>query len=363
MLASRIGSLWLGIARQIGAKHLPEQELEALIGGLMSGQGGVVSAEHAYELHNIIAKHGTDGLGFDAALDVWLGKYGHRGFNEFDVANPRWDESREEMKELSKNLGQALHTPQTAKQIRLKSELKLQSLPIIARKMLGWVVGKASVGFKIREQGKSALIAFVGMSRHVALEFGERMKNADLIDQRDDIFLLSFADIRAWAMGSWDGTNARYLVADRRQQMERWSLAKPPADVILVGSHNVKELKPATRIDGNNIFGNGVSPGIAHGIARKVYDPLEAGKLREGGILVARSTDPSWTPLFLSASGIIVEIGGYLSHGAIVAREFGLPAVVNAPGCFNAIKDGNNLTVDGNAGVVFLDVDVKKCVI
>lgn len=352
MLANAIGSLWLGIARQIGAKYLTAQELETLIGGLMSGQGNVVSAEHAYELHEIVKQHGAKGSGFEAALGIWLDKYGHRGFNEFDVANPRWRETREDIKQFTQQLGQALHNPQSAQRARQVSEAKLQSLPFIAQKLSGWAVGKAGEGFRLREQGKSALIAVNGMARHIILEFGNRLADAGVIDRRDDVFMLVFADLWAWAAGAWDGTNAKQVVMDRRQQMKIWGAADPTADVILVSSQNIEEVSPISQGDGNAIQGSGVSPGIARGNARKVHNPAQPGQFREGGVLVARSTDPSWTPLFLSASGIVVEIGGYLSHGAIVAREFGLPAVVNAPGCFDAIQDGAELLVDGNTELV-----------
>lgn len=359
MLANAIGSLWLGIARQIGEKHLPTEELEPLMGGLMSGQGNIVSAEHAYELHEIVAKHGTNGSGFETALDIWLEKHGHRGFNEFDVANPRWRETRQDIKQFARQLGQAQHSPQSAQQVRHAAEEKLQSLPTGARKLLGWTIGKASEGFRLREQGKSALIAVNGMARHMILAFGDRMVNAHVMDRRDDVFMLTFADIWAWATGAWDGANARQVVLDRRLQTKAWQASEPAADVILDSPQGFKEISPVSRMNGDNIHGSGVSPGIARGIARKIIDPTQPGQLRDGGIIVARSTDPSWTPLFLSASGIVVEIGGYLSHGAIVAREFGLPAIVNAPGCFDAIQDGSDLMVDGNTGLVSLNSKVR----
>ncbi|MBU9577112.1 pyruvate, water dikinase [Ralstonia mannitolilytica] len=75
--------------------------------------------------------------------------------------------------------------------------------------------------------------------------------------------------------------------------------------------------------------------------------------MQAGDVLVAPSTDPAWTPLFLKASALVMETGGYLSHGAIVAREFGIPAVVNLPGIRAQLKNGDALRVDGNAGVVF----------
>jgi pyruvate,water dikinase len=83
-----------------------------------------------------------------------------------------------------------------------------------------------------------------------------------------------------------------------------------------------------------------------------VRHPSEGQKLQRGDILIAHSTDPGWTPLFLSAGGLVVETGGYLSHGAIVAREFAIPAVVNLPGILDRLKDGDMVEVDGRVGEV-----------
>ena len=94
--------------------------------------------------------------------------------------------------------------------------------------------------------------------------------------------------------------------------------------------------------------------GIARGRARILRHPAEGGQLQPGEILVAPSTDPGWTPLFLKVAGLVVETGGQMSHGAIVAREFALPAVVNLPGILNVIKTGDEIEVDGLRGVVRL---------
>ena len=99
--------------------------------------------------------------------------------------------------------------------------------------------------------------------------------------------------------------------------------------------------------------GIAASPGHARAVARVLMHPGEGGRLQPGEILVAPSTDPGWTPLFLRASALVAEVGGYLSHGAIVAREYGLPAVVNIPGLLDVVRDGEVLEVDGDVGKVW----------
>lgn len=87
----------------------------------------------------------------------------------------------------------------------------------------------------------------------------------------------------------------------------------------------------------------------------RLIDRPEAAAFQPGDVLVARATDPAWTPIFLAASAIVVENGGYLSHGAIVAREFGIPAVVNLPGIRSEVRSGQMITVDGDHGAVLLE--------
>ena len=94
------------------------------------------------------------------------------------------------------------------------------------------------------------------------------------------------------------------------------------------------------------------SPGQVTGVARVIRDPQEFEQLQKGEILVAPLTNPVWTPLFAIASGVITEVGGILSHGAIVAREYGIPAVMSIPNATDKIKNGQTITVDGNRGIV-----------
>lgn len=105
---------------------------------------------------------------------------------------------------------------------------------------------------------------------------------------------------------------------------------------------------------GPRIQGLGISPGVVTGPARVLRQISAAGALKPGEILVARATDPGWTPLFLVAGGLVLEQGGLLSHGAVVAREYRVPAVSNVPGATNRLRDGQVLTVDGSRGLVWV---------
>lgn len=363
MLANSIGGVWLGMARSLATKYLPPEKSESLLGGLMSGQGGVTSADHAYELHEIVARHGTFGPAFDAAIDKWLDKYGHRGFDELDVANPRWGETPEAVKELTRSFGVPAHSPRSARRVRDEAHAELRALPLLPRLAISWLVAKAEEGYRLRELAKSALVAVpAGVMRRFVLEFGSRFAARGVIERRDDVFMLAMVDLWALATGDWSGNGARELVQDRRRQWELWRASDPPPDVIIETASGVEAMAEPERAQANRdvLQGLAASPGVARGEARKLNNPTESGRLREGGILVARTTDPGWTPLFLVVQGIVVETGGYLSHGAIVAREFGVPAVVNIPHVFDLIEDGDDIVVDGNRGVVTLEQEHSR---
>lgn len=105
---------------------------------------------------------------------------------------------------------------------------------------------------------------------------------------------------------------------------------------------------------GSSLTGIGVAAGRAVGQARRIYHPHEGERLAYGDVLVAPSTDPAWTPLFLRASAVVMETGGVISHGAIVAREYGIPAVVNVLGVMELVSEGQMIEVDGDQGKVVL---------
>jgi len=140
----------------------------------------------------------------------------------------------------------------------------------------------------------------------------------------------------------------QHLVVQRRLERQRYAALQPP-DVI-VGEQPVYEM--ALNDHGRVLSGLSSSPGRVVGTARILRTPQDSDRLQAGDILVAPSTDPGWTPLFLLASCLVMETGGYLSHGAIVAREYGIPTVLNVPQAMQRISDGTTITLDGGAGTI-----------
>lgn len=151
--------------------------------------------------------------------------------------------------------------------------------------------------------------------------------------------------------GDWSGKGLDVLVAERKVVRKEMEALSPP-DLII--DEDPRFAEPTAPGLGNTLAGMGVALGRASGAAKLICHPDEGRKLQAGDVLVATSTDPGWTPLFLRASAIVMEAGGSLSHGAIVAREYGIPAVVNIPGVMKIIKDSQLITVDGDEGKVYL---------
>ncbi len=150
-----------------------------------------------------------------------------------------------------------------------------------------------------------------------------------------------------------EGTAEVEVPAGRRQAFEHWLRVVAP-EVLDAHGQPVAASAASASAPGDGLSGVAASRGTVTGVARVVATPRDAGRLQPGEILVTRATDPGWTPVFSLISGVVLEVGGLLSHGAIVAREYGLPAVANVPDATRRIRDGQTITVDGTTGRVTL---------
>lgn len=167
--------------------------------------------------------------------------------------------------------------------------------------------------------------------RRLALGAGRRMAGAGLIAEPRQVRCLTLDELLDWLRtGAVD--------------VERRVRARPRAQTVW------NEGRQTESAPGDGLMGAAASPGAVTSPARVVAGPADFKRLREGDILVCRATDPAWTPLFALATGVVAETGGRLSHAAVVAREYGVPAVLGAPGVSARIADGARISVDGTAG-------------
>jgi rifampicin phosphotransferase len=368
------------LERQLRA--VADERARMLMTRLLAGSAAITSAEQGYRVyelaqaarHDVIAR---DWLASDAPARTWadlpqgspfrrelarfLDEFGHRGVYEADPANPRW---AEDPGYILDQVQAWLREPESgppraaAAAVHEAALLDLRRLaPWWRRILLRWLLEKTRRGMSLRESAKSALVASVPLTRRIMLEIGRRLVEAGHLDEAAAIFELASADIACLLRGEWDGTGAASLVADRQKQRRQWLASNPP-DVFVQepGSVATPLADERTRsVPGRRLWkGTAVAPGTARGRVRVIHHPEDGRRLLAGEILVAPSTDPGWTPLFLRAAGIVMESGGYLSHGAIVAREYGLPAVVNIPGIVDQIQEGAEVRIDADRGFVEL---------
>ncbi|RMD96471.1 MAG: hypothetical protein D6816_18865 [Bacteroidetes bacterium] len=180
------------------------------------------------------------------------------------------------------------------------------------------------------------------------------LQNADLLAAQgklacaDDIWFLPWQEVLA----IWDDTDTNWQarIQQRRADLERFQKLTPPLIITSDGETPAVQYEVADAPEGA-LLGSPVSPGVVEGIVHVVHDP-QTETLAPGEILVAPYTDPGWTPLFINAAGLIMEVGGQLTHGSVVAREYGIPAVVGVRGATQRLHTGQRVRVDGNRGVV-----------
>jgi rifampicin phosphotransferase len=349
----------------------------AMLGRLLAGTREVTSAEHGYAILHLARVALEDPIAqtwlespapasswvelpesspFRRAFAAFLEQYGHRAVYEAEALNPRWIEDPTYIvNEVRRGLAepQRLSHHESAERRREDAEREVRRRSRWRAPLILFLVRRLRRAVAMREAAKSALAATMVPSRRIVLDIGRRLVEAGYLDAPADALHLCAADLRCYLEGWWDGRGARELTLDRARQRERWLAQDAPPDVIVEDPKG--QVGPPIEVsvrEGNVWTGIGAAPGRARGLARIVRHPNEAQHLRAGDVLVAPSTDPGWTPLFLRASAIVMETGGYLSHGAIVAREYGIPAVVNLPGVLREVRDGDSLVVDGDRGRV-----------
>lgn len=298
------------------------------------------------------------GSEFRRKLSEFIDEFGHRAVYEGDIINPRWRENPEYLLDIIRSLLDTADYGKMRKAQQEKGENTRQSVrrkvPFWRRPVISWWAGNAVRGAGLREEAKSELVRTVLPIRVIALEIGRRLVERDLLDSREDVFHCSWADLIMLMEGLWDGKSLKALVTGRKERRSRLEQLSPP-DVVEDESPGYAAMNaPGGAAAPGALKGISVATGRATGTARLIFHPGQGGRLNTGEVLVAPSTDPGWTPLFLKASALVMETGGSLSHGAIVAREFGIPAVVNVPGIMNLLQDGQTVTVDGDEGKVFL---------
>ncbi|NTU75508.1 MAG: phosphoenolpyruvate synthase, partial [Anaerolineaceae bacterium] len=288
------------------------------------------------------------------AIQGFLQRYGMRGFGEIDMARPRWNDDPTHVMEVIGSYLQIKDETKAPSAVFERSEIEgkksIETLVMLASKArMGWLRSRLiRFGARrvrsllgMRESPKFFIIRLTGAMRAMLLMCGEKFSAAGILQQADDIFYLSLKELESLAAGEHHDWKA--LVNEHRLSYQRESRRRQVPRLLLSDGRTFYEGVGSTRKStAGTIYGNPVSPGVVEGLVRVVLDPRKAN-LEPGEILVCPGTDPSWTPLFLAAGGLVMEVGGMMTHGAVVAREYGIPAAVGVDQATTRLKTGQHI--------------------
>lgn len=295
-------------------------------------------------------------------LADFLQRHGHRCMTEAEWLYPRWAEAPEQVIESVAGYlkaGEGFNPAETEDRQRQQREEATATVEAklnpIQRAYFRWNLRRAHYFIRMRDNGQHYIVKLALPMRRLFATIAERWTQRGWLAQPDDFFFLVVPEIEA-VLQAGNPTAAsldlKTITAERQKAYRYWFSVTIPE--VLAADGSPVELAAVPGDNGNVLSGLAASGGKVTGKARVIMTPREATNLQPGEILVTRATDPGWTPVFSVIGGLVLEVGGQLSHGAIVAREYGLPAVVNVPEATRRIEDGQMVTVDGSGGRVHL---------
>ncbi len=288
-------------------------------------------------------------------LAQFLADYGHHCIAEPELLVPRWVEQPTELLIwLAGYLRTASAAPSDAAETQAEAAITavLGQLRGMRRRIVQRLLRSAQAAVRARDNSRFDLACLNLPRRRAYAELGRRWAQQGRLSAADDIFFLLHNEIEAAATNAAQAAEPPIgaRASARRAAYNFWC-ATPAPDTIDAHGQPLASLPSAA--EGDVLRGLAVSPGCVEGRVRIIDAPQLVHTIQPGDIVVTRSTDPSWTPVFPLLKGLVLEIGGQLSHGAIIAREYGLPAVVNVLGALQHLRDGELITLDATNGCVY----------
>jgi rifampicin phosphotransferase len=359
------------------------EDWRALLNGVLQGQASVISAQQIVrlaELADMVRGDPQATLWFSAegwaptefrrklegtdvlrAFDRYLEDYGHRGLGESDVMSPRFVDRPELLLAVLRTQILAPSSATPADILQRQTMIRERALAEI-RARLGWRFHRWAIFswwyrrlcrfFALREANRHHLMYYSAAARSLLLRLGEWLVEQGRLSSREDIFYFKIeerADLLAGGSSDWRG-----MIQARRAERDRNATVSVP-DTIRDWNEVVRDREAASIVASDGIFhGIPISAGKVVGPVRFVRSMEDWSRVSHGDILVVSVIDPGMAPLFGVAAGLVAEMGGTLSHGAIIAREYGLPAVANVPGITVNLKEGDRVSLDAGLGEIIV---------
>jgi pyruvate,water dikinase len=293
------------------------------------------------------------------AIRAYLDKYGMRCVGEIDITRPRWSERPTTLvpvilgniKNFEPGAGERLFEQGRREAWKKEQELleRLRALPDGERKAeeTKRMIDRVRTFIGYREYPKYGMVSRYFVYKQALLDEAERLVQADVLCEKEDIFFLAFQELHDVVR-----TNQvdEELIRRRKDAFRSYEALTPPRVLtsdgeVVAGAYRRDDLPAGA------LVGLPVSAGTVEGRARVILDMAQAD-LEPGDILVTAHTDPSWSPLFVAITGLVTEVGGLMTHGAVIAREYGLPAVVGVEHATRLIRDRQRIRVNGTDGYV-----------
>lgn len=317
----------------------------------------------------LAAFNGVDGgPEFSKAVEVFLSKWGFRCPGEIDACTPRWSDNPLSLLQfVAGNLSSGeigdhqkhfQHVRQQAEQLIRTMQLEVRQcsrfpgIGAVKSFIIGRLCRVTRSAAGLREHPKAYIIRSLNMSRQIILKEAEKLVETGLLQTLEDAHYL-FVDEIAFLLerpNIYSQQAIAQLIAQRKADLERFEKMQP-SRVFTTYGERVESSHSNSHLPQGALAGVPVSSGVVEGIARVVLDP-HTTVLEKGEVLIAPFTDPGWTPLFINAVGLAMEVGGLMTHGSVVAREYGIPAVVSVPNITKLVKTGQRVRIDGTSGYV-----------
>lgn len=330
-------------------------EYTALVGGL-TDLSHLRPLVDLFEVARAITREGRAVT--DNDVRAFARRWPQHARRELDISQPRWDEDPELVRELLHDAVRAFDPARDPRALQMERRREAEAhrqraldalglRPFLKRGFVERLERVRAFAWW-REEMRDCSSWMYALVRRIALELGRRLTERGVLDCDDDVFLLRADDAAAAFVGTLAVDEARRRVARGRRVMRGFRNFKNPNEV---GARHDVAPRARAATDGA-LSGIACSPGHVEGPARVAATLDEARALVAGEILVACYTDPGWTPLFSRIAGVVTETGGMLSHAAVIAREYGVPAVLAVPDATSAVRTGQTVLVDGSAGHV-----------